>query len=208
MKKRNAKISKQRIIDNALILFSQKGYAAASLDELALKSGLNKAMVFYYFKNKKGLYEAVMLHILEQIKETIIAENKKHLTPEEELEGFIRTYAKFAFEHKALPSLLLKELSDSGAVIPEMLFVSMRELFALFSDILKRGEKEGCFYNAVPMILYFMVIGTLNLLITTEPLRLKASALEDVTVDTCAGRDMDEIAAYVIEKIKRSLKEN
>ena len=208
IQKRDAEASRQLIITHAIELFSQKGYASASMDALASRCGLNKAMVFYYFKTKKGLYEAVMHEVIEAIKQTILEENKRHHTPEEELEGFIRTYAKFASEHKALPSLLLKELSDSGAVIPEMLFVSMRQLFALFSDILIRGEKEGYFHNAVPMILYFMVIGALNLLITTEPLRIRASAREDVDVDTCAVCDIDEISTYIIQKIKLSLKES
>ncbi|KYJ85802.1 TetR/AcrR family transcriptional regulator [Sulfurovum riftiae] len=201
IQKRDAEVSKQLIITHAIELFSQKGYASASMDELAERCGLNKAMVFYYFKNKKGLYEAVMRKVLVEIQQTIVEENKRHSTPKEELEGFIRTYAKFACEHPYLPSLLLKELSDSGAVVPEMLFASMRQLFALFSDILKRGEEEGCFNDAVPMILYFMVLGTLNLMITTKPLRIKASQMEDIKVDTCASCDIEEIADYVVEKI-------
>ncbi len=201
IQKRDAEVSRQLIITHAIELFSQKGYASASMDELGERCGLNKAMVFYYFKNKKGLYEAVMREVLVEIQQTIVEENKRHSTPKEELEGFIRTYAKFACEHPYLPSLLLKELSDSGAVVPEMLFASMRQLFALFSDILKRGEKEGCFNDAVPMILYFMVLGTLNLMITTKPLRIKASRMEDIEVDTCASCDIEEIADYVVEKI-------
>jgi AcrR family transcriptional regulator len=201
IQKRDAETSKQLIITHAIELFSQKGYASASMDELATRSGLNKAMVFYYFKNKKGLYEAVMREVLVEIQQTIVEENKRHSTPKEEIEGFIRTYAKFACEHPYLPSLLLKELSDSGAVVPEMLFASMRQLFALFSDILKRGEKEGYFSDAVPMILYFMVLGTLNLMITTKPLRVKASKMQDIVVDTCASYEIEEIAEYVVQKI-------
>jgi len=203
--KRDAEASRRAIITHAIELFSQKGYASASMDELAVRCGLNKAMVFYYFKNKKGLYEAVMHEVLVEIQQTIVTENKQHSRPKDELEGFIRTYAKFACEHPYLPSLLLKELSDSGAVVPEMLFGSMRQLFALFSDILKRGEAKGCFESAVPMILYFMVLGTLNLMITTKPLRIKASQMEDIDVDTCASCDIDEIADYVVEKIFRML---
>ena len=205
IQKRDAEASRQLIITHAIELFSQKGYASASMDELAKRCGLNKAMVFYYFKNKKGLYEAVMREVLVEIQQTIIEENKRHSRPREELEGFIRTYAKFACEHPYLPSLLLKELSDSGAVVPDMLFASMRQLFALFSDILKRGEEKGCFVNAVPMILYFMVLGTLNLMITTKPLRIRASQMEDIEIDTCASCDIEEIADYVVEKIFRML---
>jgi len=205
IQKRDAKVSKQLIITHAKALFSQKGYASTSMDELAERCELNKAMVFYYFKNKKGLYEAVMHEILVEIQQTIVEENKLHSTPKEELEGFIRTYAKFACEHSYLPSLLLKELSSSGAVVPEMLFASMRQLFSLFSDILRRGEEKGCFDNAIPMILYFMVLGTLNLMITTKPLRIKASQMEDIDVDTCASCDIEEIADYVVQKIFRML---
>jgi len=207
IQKRDAEASKELIVANAIHLFSRKGYASASMDELAGMCGLNKAMVFYYFKNKKGLYEAVMRNVLVEIQQTIIEENKAHKTPEQELEGFIRTYAKFACSHPYLPALLLKELSDSGAVLPELLFTSMRQLFALFSDILKRGVEKGCFHDAIPMILYFMVLGTLNLMVTTKPLRLKAAQLEDIDVDTCAECDIDEIADYVIKKIKLMLKE-
>lgn len=201
IQKRDAEASQKLIIKHAIELFSQKGYASASMDELATRSGLNKAMVFYYFKNKKGLYEAVMHEILVEIQKIIQEENKMHQTPAQELEGFIRTYAQFAHTHPYLPSLLLKELSDSGAVIPEILFVSMRQLFALFSDILKRGEKEGSFTDTKPMILYFMIIGTLNLMITTQPLRIKAFELGDIEVDTCAHCEIDEIADYIIQNV-------
>ena len=201
MKKRNAKLSKQLIITHAKELFSQKGYAATSMDELAERCGLNKAMVFYYFKSKKGLYESVMREVLIEIQQTISEENKKHSTPREELEGFIRTYAKYANNHSYLPSLLLRELSDSGAVVPDMLFISMRQLFALFSDILERGERKGCFVKTVPMILYFMVLGTFNLMITTKKLRERATKMDDIEVDTCASCDMEMIADEVVQKL-------
>ena len=207
IQKRDAEASKALIISSAIELFSKKGYASTSMDELAKLSGLNKAMVFYYFKNKKGLYEAVITQVLEEIQHEIVEENKKHSNPIEELESFIRTYAKYACTHSYLPSLLLRELSDSGAVLPEMLFGAMRQLFALFSDILKRGEEKGCFYDAIPMILYFMVLGTLNLMVTTKPLRVKASEKDDIKLDTCAQCNIDEIADYIVDKINIMLKE-
>ncbi len=209
IQKRDAKASKQLIINNAIKLFATKGYASASMEELGKMCDLNKAMVFYYFKNKKGLYEAVMQEVLDEIYHTIVKENKKYQNPKQQLKAFVRTYAKFAYEHDYLPSLLLAELSDSGAVISEMLFSSMRQLFALFSDILYRGQKEDYFKDALPMILYFMIIGTLNLMVTTKALRIKASKMNDITVDTCASCDIKEIANYIMQHIDCMLiKEN
>lgn len=206
MKKRDAEASKEKIITNAKILFSDKGFNATSMDELASMCDLNKAMIFYYFKNKQGLFEAVMKEVLEEIYITIKEENKNQKKPLEGLESFITTYATFACEHPYLPSLLLKELSDSGSVVPEQLFSNMRQLFELFSDILERGEKEGCFSDVIPMILYFMVLGTLNLMITTKPLRIKAHELSGV--DTCSTCNIDEISEYIMKKMKKMLKQS
>lgn len=205
MKKRDAEASKDKIITNAKILFSQKGFSASSMDELASMCALSKAMVFYYFKNKQGLYEAVMQNVLEEIYNMIKMENAQYQKPIDKLENFIKTYASFACSHPYLPALLLKELSKSDAMISDNLFLEMRELFGLFSDILKRGEEQGCFCDANPMILYFMVIGTLNLLVTTKPLRIKAHKLNGV--DTCSECTIDEIAAYLMEKMKKMLKD-
>ncbi len=52
------------------------------------------------------------------------------------------------------------------------------------------------------MIIHFMIIGTINLMMTTTPIREKAMNLEDLNIDTCSKCDTQEIANYVYEKIK------
>ncbi|HHC11537.1 MAG TPA: TetR/AcrR family transcriptional regulator [Campylobacterales bacterium] len=202
-KKRDATLSKQLILDNAKLLFSQKGFQASSMDELSKMTGLNKAMIFYYFKNKQGLYEAVITEILHGMYEEIAKNNEIELTPTKQLESFIKTYANYACSHSYFPALLLKELSSSGAKIPEHLFFAMRKLYSIFSDIIKAGEESGEFKEVIPMILYFMIIGTLNLMITTKPIRQKAQISEEFDLDTCASCDIDEIANYIILQVKK-----
>jgi len=205
LKKRDAEVSKKLILTYATELFSKKGYSKASLEELANMCDLNKAMIFYYYKSKQGLYEAVIVEVLEEIYDEVIEENKNYNSPTKELESFIKTFASFAESHSYLPSLLLKELSDNGAQIPEILFSHMRKLYTLFEEILIRGKEEGCFKDVVPMIIYFMMTGTINLMITTKKLRTKAYELDKI--DTCATCDMDEISNYMIKKIKKMLKD-
>ncbi len=204
-KKRDAKASKNLILKCAIELFSTKGYGSTSMDELAKMCDLNKAMIFYYYKTKQGLYEAVIIQILDEIYNTIIKENATLDKPVDELESFIRTYASFACSHPYLPSLLLRELSDSSAKMPEHLFFHMRKLFTLFIEILDKGVKQGYFDDVIPMIVYFMVLGTLNLMVTTKSLRVKANKINNI--DTCAACNIDEISTYLIKKIKKMLRE-
>ena len=205
IKKRNAKKSKKLILDCATELFSKKGYSRTSMDELAAMCDLNKAMIFYYYNSKQGLYEAVIVEVLDEIYKTIVEGNENHKTPSQELEGFIKTYALFAFSHPYLPALLLKELSDSGSQIPKTLFAHMKKLYVLFMDIMSRGVERSCFVDVIPMIIYFMILGTLNLMVTTKPIRINAYEVEDI--DTCALCDVDLISHYVFKKIQKMLKE-
>ena len=101
-KKRDSVASKQLILDNAKLLFSKKGFKAASMENLSEMTGLNKAMIFYYFKNKKGLYEAVMTEILSEIYEVIAKNSKRYSHPQEKLESFIRTFSQYATTHPLL----------------------------------------------------------------------------------------------------------
>ena len=202
--KRDAEATKAKIIKNAMILFSQNGYDATTADDVAAECGVNKAMIFYYYKNKAGLYEAVMIEALSAIHTEVLTSEKCCTSPLADLEAFIRTYAHYCEENPYLPALLLRELSSSGAHLPELMFSSMRQLFTLLSEILTAGQEQGVFQNAQPMIIYFMIVGTMNLMITTQPLRQKAAQLQE-GLETCSSCSMEEIADYIFTKTKLML---
>lgn len=51
------KKNKEAFIDGAMRVFGEMGYKKASVNDIAEAVGVSKAMVFYYFKNKRGLYQ-------------------------------------------------------------------------------------------------------------------------------------------------------
>jgi AcrR family transcriptional regulator len=52
--------SRERILEAASELFSQRGYAGAGVDQLAARSGIAKTAIYYHFGNKEGLLAAVV----------------------------------------------------------------------------------------------------------------------------------------------------
>jgi AcrR family transcriptional regulator len=202
--KRDAKATQAKILQEARTLFSLKGFDATTTDDIAKSSGVNKALIYYYFKNKAGLYAQVMSGLFDAIYDEVVTSRESCTSTTDELHAFIKTYADYAYEHPYFPALLLRELSDSGAHLPEMMFASMRNLFILLSDILTKAEEQKVFTHAIPMVVHFMIIGSLNLMVTTEPLRKKAMQL-DASVDTCSGCSADEVSTYIFETIKKSL---
>jgi AcrR family transcriptional regulator len=47
---------KQRLLQAALDLFTERGYAATSVREIVDAAGVTKPVLYYYFKNKEGIY--------------------------------------------------------------------------------------------------------------------------------------------------------
>jgi AcrR family transcriptional regulator len=56
--------AKSKILDTAKELFAEKGFDGARVDEIARRAGVNKALIYYYYKNKQALLDA----LIEQVK--------------------------------------------------------------------------------------------------------------------------------------------
>jgi AcrR family transcriptional regulator len=48
----------QRMLDAAEVVFGRESFQAASMEEIAKRSGITKALLYQYFTSKEGLYEA------------------------------------------------------------------------------------------------------------------------------------------------------
>lgn len=102
------------ILWTALRLFSQKGYAAATMDEIAEAAGLSKAGVYFYFPSKQALFLAALDNpdSLQQMNAALQAQAARiDACLEEGLFQIIRTYLSF-FEDEKFVTLLKVTLSE------------------------------------------------------------------------------------------------
>jgi TetR/AcrR family transcriptional regulator len=51
---------RQRLLEGAAELFTQKGYASTSVREIVAAAGVTKPVLYYYFRNKEGIYLELM----------------------------------------------------------------------------------------------------------------------------------------------------
>lgn len=52
--------AKKRLIKEATSLFAEKGYSATSVREIVERAGVTKPVLYYYFKNKEGMFYAIL----------------------------------------------------------------------------------------------------------------------------------------------------
>jgi TetR/AcrR family transcriptional regulator len=66
VRQRNSVETRRTILRAAERIFAEAGLAGARTEAIAAAAGVNKAMLFYYFKSKDGLYRAVLEANLEE----------------------------------------------------------------------------------------------------------------------------------------------
>ncbi|MGA3599836.1 TetR/AcrR family transcriptional regulator [Lysinibacillus agricola] len=75
------KIKRSTILNAAIKLYSENGFAETKVAEIAKEAGVSFGTVFTYFDSKEALYESVFLEPLEEIK-TYFIEIEKHFKGE------------------------------------------------------------------------------------------------------------------------------
>jgi TetR/AcrR family transcriptional regulator len=64
--------SKQRIIEAAISIFASKGKHGTTMEEIAKKAEINKAMLYYYYSTKENLFKEVLKIIMTSISNDVI----------------------------------------------------------------------------------------------------------------------------------------
>ena len=103
------------ILDAAEHLFARQGFAAASVKQLGAAAGVNPALLYYYFGDKVGLYEAVLERILGRVAAAAVERLEHAPSPAEAVREIVRVQVRVLVERPQAARLLLRELVDHEA---------------------------------------------------------------------------------------------
>ena len=132
---------KEQILDTAEELFSDKGYAATSIRRIADQSGVNPALVHYYFGQKKSLLQSVLDRALEPMS-MAIAEMKD--SPEASPDVIADLLMSMAAEHPNIPRLLIREVFLPGGEMQQYFTERMApRLGGALPALLNREKSAG-----------------------------------------------------------------
>ncbi len=114
--------TEEKILDAAREVFTQKGFAAARMQEIADKAGINKGLLHYYFRSKNKLFHAVFYEVFDQFSLRINEVFGADLPLFEKIEAFVSQYMDTLIANPALPSFMINELNQKGeAFVKELM---------------------------------------------------------------------------------------
>ncbi len=136
-------------IANALErVMATKGYAGASIGDVATEAGLTPGLVHYHFASKLEILEAVLARLIGDHQAALRAALERCASPQEELAAFIDVH--LATGATARPHALACWVTLSAEALREEIVqarfeAALRELASQLEEILRRGARQGAF---------------------------------------------------------------
>ena len=97
---------REQILSAAAALFASRGYTAATMNDLAAASGVSKATLYHYVRDKHDLLAQISAGHVARLEALVADVSAQRLAPEahlrELIERFMRTYAPAEHEHRVL----------------------------------------------------------------------------------------------------------
>jgi TetR/AcrR family transcriptional regulator len=221
--------NRSKILRAAIHEFSERGLAGARTDSIAHSAGVNKALLYYYFKSKNGLYTAAIAEVGTRVMESAMAALDAGDSPGEGLlRSVLNHFDRLLTEHE-FQSLMQQEMVRFRRGESETISLLVHSVFGpllkKMEQVARTGIRTGelcavdwlqIIYAALGAnIFYFLSAPMMRLLLSFEPFeaaRLRArrkAAIEflgsALFVDRRRGARMAErvLAATPAPKIKK-----
>jgi TetR/AcrR family transcriptional regulator len=103
------------ILEAAVREFSNGGIAGARTEAIAKTAGVNKALLHYYFKDKEGLYGAVLEEVFGGLRAACECSWQGHASAMAKLLAYVECHFDYVAAHPLYPRILQRELLRVGS---------------------------------------------------------------------------------------------
>jgi TetR/AcrR family transcriptional regulator len=198
---RPARISPDRILAAAAVEFAERGFAGARVDRIARRAKVNKAMLYYHFKSKQGLYRALLRQMFSLAAARLQEIAALDVSPAEKVDRVIAGMAALVREHAHFPAIMLREIADSGAHLDRTTLTALGSVPRAVGAIVEQGVAAGVFRPINPVFAYFSMLAPIVFFLAGAPIR---DEISDLHVINMRALSPDNFVAHVQEATRRA----
>jgi TetR/AcrR family transcriptional regulator len=161
------------ILKAALQEFACDGVAGARTDAIARVAGVNKALLYYYFKDKETLYGAVVDSIFQGLHDRVMEVLTSDLPPREKLLAYVGTHFDYVASSPHFPRVVQMEMMRGGRKksphlkrVAQTFFVPV---FAALSELFRQGTAAGEFRQVNARNFVVCMVGSILHYFNTVP---------------------------------------
>jgi len=183
----DATSSRNRLLSAAALEFAARGFDGAKVDRIAARARLNKAMLYYHFKNKAALYREVLRDMFQSVALVTARVRETGGDPEYQLRRFIRAVAGEAGQRPHFPAMWLREMAEGGRHVDASVLAEMRRVIQTLGAILQDGEQAGVFRPANPFVVQICIVSPLLMFAASRPVRERFAHAVPASVSAAAS---------------------
>ena len=143
--------TQEKILRAAEEVFIRYGFEGARMEQIAEQAGVLKANIYYYFKGKEELYQALIDSVLSSVFSEVSTLLQDKIMQEgtawERLDAFLEVFFELVERYEGLVSLAFSEIlhppREDSARSDILVMLDQIEGFALV--LIKQGMEEGVF---------------------------------------------------------------
>lgn len=202
MKKEKEETTEEQILEAAKKVFQAKGMDGARMQEIADEAKINKAMLHYYYRSKKLLFEAVFKQAFSLLAPQLNAILNDDSSIEVKIRHFTFNYTSFMMKYPYLPNFIIQELNRNEDFIlklkestgfPNIEKFKLKVDYEINQGILKPIDADQLFVNIIALNIFPFLGKPLIKVITNKD--------EKSYRDFVASRKT-EVADFIINSIK------
>src|SRR5687768_3255559 len=150
--------SRGQIFAAAAAEFAERGFEAAGVDRIAARARVNKAMLYYHFGSKLGLYVDVLRDMFRAvgIRARAIADGPG--SAEQKVDLWIAAIVEEAAARPWFPPIMLREVASRGSHLDPDTVALMNVVFGAVRDIILQGQREGVFDEVDPLLAHLTIM--------------------------------------------------
>jgi TetR/AcrR family transcriptional regulator len=182
----------KRILRAAIREFSAHGFSGARTDAIADSAGANKALLYYYFKSKKGLYESSLEEVSETVVEDALAAlDARYSAGERLLRTALNHFDRILTKHE-FQSLMQQEMvrfrRDESGSMPVLFRAAFHPLMERLREAVEEGIKTGELCKMDWMQVMYSIFGPNVLYFLSAPMMQMALGFDPLSVDGLRSR--------------------
>jgi len=184
--------SRASILQAAAHEFAAHGVAGARTDAIAREAHVNKALLYYYFKDKETLYGSVLDDAFSGLKNAVFEVLDSQLPPREKIMAYAGAYFDFIASNQLYPRLMQREMMRAreghSPHIDKVIKVYIQPIFARVSEVLREGIAKGEFRAVNPVHFVPSMVAMIVFYFSSAPMMQKIVGFNPLTPERIAER--------------------
>ena len=184
--------SRAAILRAAAEEFAEHGIAGARTEAIAREARVNKALLYYYFKDKETLYGAVLDNAFSGLKATVFRVLDSDLPPREKIMTYVGTYFDFIASNQVYPKLMQREMMRAreghSPHIEKLVRNYFQPIYARVGELLRKGIAEGEFRKIDPAHFIPSMVAMIIFYFSSAPLMQKIVRFNPLAPERIAQR--------------------